>query len=115
LFCNLILVFFSFLRLYIVFQNSSPFVCVDRYLAAVADVAESEEAEADRELAEHLARHDAQFSAAPKHGTVLYNWGAYPFYGLLGTTIISKEVTTIPPSFLCRFIIGLPSSPLSLS
>jgi hypothetical protein len=53
----------------------------------------------DAELAEHLAAHEAQFAAAPKHGTVLYHYGMYPFYGLLGTTILSKELFILDDNF----------------
>jgi len=50
-------------------------------------------------LSAHLARHEAKYAAAPKHGTILYNWGTYPFYGLLGTTIISKELFILDDAF----------------
>jgi len=70
-----------------------------RNTAAVAEVADEADVEADKELAEHVALHQAQYAAAPKHGTVLYNWGAYPFYGLLGTTIISKELFILDHNF----------------
>jgi hypothetical protein len=43
-------------------------------------------------MAEHLAAHEAQFANQPKHGTILYAYGMYPFYGLLGTIVLSKEM-----------------------
>jgi hypothetical protein len=63
--------------------------------AVEADVESSE----DQELREHIAQQEAQFANAPQHGTVLYNWGMYPFYGLLGTTIISKELFIMDNNF----------------
>jgi len=68
-----------------------------RHAAAAAPTA-AEEAE-DKELAEHLAAHHAEFADKPQHGTVLYAYGAYPFYGLLGTTILSKELFILDDNF----------------
>jgi len=48
--------------------------------------------EEDRIVQEHLWDHELAYKDEPKHGTVLYRWGFYPFYGLLATTVLSKEL-----------------------
>jgi hypothetical protein len=76
----------------------SIFSSAQRSAAAVAADA-TEESDADRELREHLAELTEHYEDTPQHGTVLYNWGMYPFYGLLGTTIISKELVVIDHNY----------------
>lgn len=71
----------------------------------------NEDARLDAEMAEHLADHEAQFASQPQHGTVLYAYGGYSFYGLLATVLVSKEIYVIDdmtPSlaFLACTIVG---------
>jgi hypothetical protein len=60
----------------------------------------------DQELKDHIAEHAAEFADKPAHGTILYNWGAYPFYGLLGTTILSKELFILDDNFPAVLLFG---------
>jgi hypothetical protein len=81
------------------FWNSST-----RKAAAAVEVAVEDDA--DKELAAHIAEHQAEFAGKPAHGTVLYNWGMYPFYGLLGTTVLSKELFILDDNFPAVLMFG---------
>jgi hypothetical protein len=75
-----------------------------RKATAAADVEVA--ADPDQELKDHIAEHEAEFAGKPEHGTILYNWGAYPFYGLLGTTILSKEMFILDDNFPAVLMFG---------
>lgn len=77
-----------------------------RQAAATAEEASVGETEEDPIAAYH-ARHYAEYDDnpnIPQHGTKLYQWGAYSWYALLGTALVSKELYIVDSSVITHWI-----------